>query len=181
MLLCVSHVQQRLEVVDLRSDGLLGNIKVGRRVALVITLANAVDLVVDGGTMMVTHLTGTGNSPLHVGRMPGTDTGDLAETLVRLARKLLGAPSGGDTVVSVTLGDGNDVDHLVVLEDGADVDGLLEETVAVRDLVGDAATVDLNLHKVGLLLLERGLGDLGVGKHADDGAVLLHALELAGD
>ena len=130
---------------------------------------------------MVTHLTSTGNSPLDVGRVPGTDTGDLAETLVCLTRELLGAPSGGDTVVSVTLGDGDNVDHLVVLEDGADLDGLLKQTVGVRDLVGDAATVDLDLHEMGLLLLERGLVDLGVGENADDGAVLLHALELLGD
>jgi hypothetical protein len=34
---------------------------------------------------------------------------------------------------------------------------------------------------VGLLLLERRLADLGVGQDADDGAVLLDALELAGD
>ena len=130
---------------------------------------------------MVTHLTSTGNSPLDVGRMPGTDTGDLTETLVCLTRELLGAPTGGDTVVSVTLGDGDNVDHLVVLEDGADLNWLLEQTVTVGDLVGDAATVDLDLHKVGLLLLERGLVDLGVGENADDGAVLLHALEFASD
>lgn len=166
---------------DLRSDLLLGDIEVGRCVALVVTLADAVDLVVDGGTVVVTHLTSTGNSPLDVGRMPGTDTGNLAETLVRLARKLLGAPSGGDTVVSVTLGNGNDVDHLVSLEDGGDLNGLLEKTVTELDLVGDAATVDLDLHKVGLLLLERGLGDLSVGEDTDDLAVLLDALELTGD
>lgn len=34
---------------------------------------------------------------------------------------------------------------------------------------------------MGLLLLERGLVDLSVGEDADDGAVLLHALELGGD
>ena len=113
--------------------------------------------------------------------MPGTDTSNLAETLVSLARKLLGAPTGGDTVETLTLGDGNNVNRLVVLEDGVDLDGLLEETVAELDLVGDAATVDLDLHKVGLLLLEWGLGDLGVGEDTDDSAVLLHALELAGD
>ena len=130
---------------------------------------------------MVTYLTITGNSPLDVGRMPSTDTSNLSETLVSLTGKLLGAPAGGDTAESVTLGDGDNVDHLVVLEDGADLNWLLEQTVTVGDLVGDAATVDLDLHKVGLLLLERGLVDLGVGENADDGAVLLHALELAGD
>jgi hypothetical protein len=181
MLMYVSKVHCGLRDGDLRSDGLLGDIEVGRCVTLVVTLTDTVDLVVDRGTVVVTHLTSTGNSPLDVGRMPGSDTGDLAETLVSLTRELLGAPSGGDTVVSVTLGDGNDVDHLVVLEDGADVNWLLEEAVGVRDLVGDASTVDLDLHKVGLLLLERGLVDLGVGEDADDGAVLLHALKLAGD
>jgi hypothetical protein len=180
MLSCVRDVCCR-RGGNLRSDGLLGDIELGGGVALIVTLTDAVDLVVDGGTVVVTPLTGTGNGPLHVGRMPGTDTGDLAETLVCLTRKLLGTPSGGDTGVSVTLGDGDDIDHLVILEDGADVDWLLEETVAVRDLVGDAATVDLDLHKMGLLLLERGLVDLGVGENADDSAVLLDALELAGD
>lgn len=130
---------------------------------------------------MVTHLTGTGNSPLDVGRMPSTDTSDLSETLVSLARKLLGAPTGGDTVVSVTLGDGDDIDHLVLLEDGVDGDRFLKELLAERDLVGDGTTVDLDLHKVGLLLLEGGLSDLSVGEDTDDGAVLLNALELAGN
>jgi hypothetical protein len=113
--------------------------------------------------------------------MPSTDTSDLSETLVGLARKLLGTPTGGDTVVSVTLGNGNDINHLILLEDARDVDGLLEELLAEGNLVGDGATVDLDLHKVGLLLLERGLSDLSVGEDTDDGAVLLDALELAGD
>lgn len=167
--------------VNIRSDGLLGDIDLSGGVVISITLADAVNLVVDRGTVVVTHLTGTGNSPLDVGRMPGTDTGNLAETLVSLAGKLLGAPSGGDTAETVTLGDGDNVNHLVLLEDGVDGDGLLEEAVAELDLVGDGATVDLDLHEVGLLLLEGGLADLGVGKNADNGAVLLDALELAGD
>lgn len=130
---------------------------------------------------MVTLLTGTGNSPLDVGRMPGTDTSDLSETLVGLTRELLGTPTGGDTVETVTLGDSDDIDHLVLLEDGVDADRLLEETVAEFDLVGNGATVDLDLHKVGLLLLEGGLSDLGVGEDTDDGAVFLDTLEFAGD
>lgn len=166
---------------NVRSDLLLGDVELGGGVSGILAAANAVDLVVDRGTVMVTHLTSTGNSPLDVGRMPGTDTSDLAQTLVRLARELLGAPAGGDTVETVALGDGNDVDHLVGLEDGGDLDGLLEETVAESDLVGDAAAIDLDLHKVGLLLLEGSLGDLRVGEDTDDGAVLLDALELAGD
>lgn len=167
--------------IDVRSDGLLGDIELSGGVVVSITLTNTVDLVVDGSTVVVSHLSCTCNSPLHVTGVPGTNTGDLAQTLVCLARKLLGTPTGGDTVETVTLGNGNDVNHLVLLEDAGDVDGLLEELLAERDLVGDGATVDLDLHKVGLLLLEGGLSDLGVGQDTDDSAVLLDALELAGD
>jgi len=165
----------------IRSNLLGSDVGLGGGVVLLVALSNSVNLVVDRGTVVVTHLTRSGNSPLDVGRMPGTDTSDLAETLVGLAREPLGAPTGGDTVVSVTLGDGDDINHLVVLKDGVDTDGLLEELVAELDLVGDGATVDLDLHEVGLLLLEGGQAELGVSEDTDDGAVLLDALEFAGD
>jgi len=184
----LSHVSQSLlrrplstTGQHIRGDLLLGEVELGSSVVLSVTLADAVNLVVDRGTVVVTHLTGTGNSPLDVGRMPGTDTGDLTETLVGLAGKLLGAPTSGDTRETVALGDGDDINHLILLEDAVDRDGLLKETLAELDLVGDGTTVDLDLHKMGLLLLERGLADLGVGEDADDGAVLLDALDLAGD
>lgn len=167
--------------INVRSDLLLGDINVSGGVVVSITLTDSVNLVVDRGTVVVTLLTGTGNSPLDVGRMPSTDTSNLSETLVSLTGKLLGAPTGGNTAESVTLGDGDNVNDLILLEDGVDGDGLLEEVLAEVDLLGDGATVDLDLHKVGLLLLEGGLADLGVSQDTDDGAVLLDALELAVD
>ena len=113
--------------------------------------------------------------------MPRSDTSDLAETLVRLARKLLGAPPVRDTLETVTLRHRNDIDDLVLLEDGADWYGLLEQTLRELDLVGDRATVDLDLHEVRLLLAETGLADLGVRKDTNDRAVLADALEFAGN
>ena len=98
-----------------------------------------------------------------------------------LARKLLGSPTGGDSGETVTLGDGDDVNHLVHLEDGVNVDLLLEEVLSEVDLVGNRASVDLDFHEVGLLLLKRSLADLGVSKNTDDRAVLLDALELLVD
>lgn len=130
---------------------------------------------------MISVLTSTSNSPLDVGRMPGTNTSDLSETLVCLSRKLLGSPSAGNTRETVALGNSNDVDHLILLEDGADLDWLLEESICEINLLGDATSVNLDFHQVCLLLLEGGLADLGVGENTDDSAVLLDALEFAGD
>lgn len=54
--------------------------------------------------MVVTVLTGTGDRNGDTGGMPRSNTGDLAETLVSLARQLGGAPSLGDTWKSVSKG-----------------------------------------------------------------------------
>ena len=113
--------------------------------------------------------------------MPCTDTSDLAKTLVCLARKLLGTPTVGNTLKSVTLRYGNDIDDLILLENGADGYRLLEETMGKLDLVGNGATVNLDLHEVGLLLAEPGLANLGVCKDTDDSAVLANTLELTSD
>ena len=130
---------------------------------------------------MVTILTSTSDSPLDVRRMPSTDTGDLSETLVCLSRQLLRSPSAGDTGETVTLGDSDDINHLILLKDGADLDWLLEKTVTEGNLISDATTVNLDLHQVGLLLLKWRLADLGVGDNTDDSAVLLDTLKLTSD
>ena len=162
-------------------DGLLGDIELSRGVGRIISLTNAVNLVVGGCTMMVTALTSTGNRPLDVVRMPRTNTADLSETLVCLSRQLLGSPTGGNTLVTLTLGDGNDIDNLVLLEDGVDRDLLLEKIAGEVDLLLKGSTVDLDLHEVGLLLGHGGQARLRVDQEADDGAVLLDAGELVGD
>jgi hypothetical protein len=166
---------------NLRSNLLLGDIELSRRVAVVSSLADTVDLVVARGTVVVSILTSTADGPLDVGRMPGTNTSNLSETLVSLSRKLLGSPSASDTGETVTLSNGDDIDHLILLENGGDLNRLLEEAAGELNLVSNATTVNLNLHQVCLLLLERGLADLGVGEDTDDCAVLLDTLEFAGD
>ena len=166
---------------NLRCDGLLVRIELSRSITLISTLANTVNLVVDRSTMMITILTSTSNSPLDVGRMPGTNTSDLSETLVCLSWKLLGSPSACNTGETVTLGDSDNINNLILLEDRVDANWLLEETVSEGNLVSNATSVDLNLHQMSLLLLERGEADLSVGEDTDDGAVLLDALKLTGD
>lgn len=122
--------------------------------------ADAVDLLVDLGTVVVTLLTGTGHGGGHTRRMPGTNTGHLAQTLVRLAGQLLCVPTRGDTLETLTLGHANAVDHLVLAEDVADLDGLLQMLAGPLDLVLDGAAVQLDLHDMGLLLALLNQADL---------------------
>ena len=78
---------------NIRCDSLVDDIELSGCILLILALANAVDFVVDTGTVMITHLTSTSDRPLDVGRMPGTNTSNLAQTLVCLSRQLLGTPS----------------------------------------------------------------------------------------
>jgi len=119
-----------------RSDGLLRDVILCGSVALVITLTNAVDLLVDFCSVMITTLTGTGDRVHDTARMPSTDTSDLAKTLVRLSRQLLGAVTMCDALKTVTFCDANNVNHLILLENTGDVNCLLKVFFGPDDLVG---------------------------------------------
>ena len=52
----------------------------------------------------------------------------------------------------MTLGNADDVDHLILSEDVFDRDSLLHQPTSVVDLLRDRASIQLNLVNVGLLL-----------------------------
>jgi len=159
------------------SDALLGEIELGRTVA-VLANTNTVDLLVHVSAVEVTLLTSTGNSPLNVGRMPGTDTSNLAVATVSLAGQLADAETTDDAHVTLTLGGTDHIDTLVLGEDLVDRNGLLKEADGkVKLLLNVLTTVDLDLHEVSLALTKRDLVDLGVSENTDDAALLLHLLK----
>lgn len=88
-------------------DAFVGEVVVGGGVVLhqlavlgVVALADLVDLLVDLRAVVVALLTGTRHREGHTGRMPGADAGDLTQTTMRFARKLLCVPTAGDTLNS---------------------------------------------------------------------------------
>lgn len=169
-----------------RGDWLVSSVSVatgvvGDEVALFVlveTLSDAVHLLVHLCAVMVTVLTGTANLEGNVGRMPGTNTGDLAETLVSLAGKLLDTPSVGNTLETMTLGGTKNVKVLILREDRVNWDRGGEEGSGELKLVSDGTTVHLDFHDVCLLLAKTNLLDLSVGENADNLAVLGHAGDL---
>ena len=167
-----------------RSNVLLNSISLGGSVVLGATNStgtDSVDLLVEFSSAVVAELTGTGDGPLNGSGMPSSDTTDLAETSVGLARHAGDTESLDDTGGSLTAGNTDGVDHLELVEDLSDGDFTLELLEAPIDLLGDGATVDLDLEEVSLALAEVKLGELGAGEDADDCAVLLYSLEVALD
>lgn len=71
---------------------------------------------------------------------------------MRFTRQLLGVPTARHALKTFALGYANAVDHVVLLEDLLDGDLLLEVLTSPVDLLGNRATVDLDLHDVGLLV-----------------------------
>jgi len=144
------------------------------------TSSNSVDLVVDLSSGVITELTTSGDRPLDGGWMPGTDTGDLSETSMRLTGKSGDTESLDDTGHTLTAGNTNGINALGLLEDLADANLLLEFLDSEGGLLGDGTAVNLDFHDVGLVLSERKLADLGGADDTDSGGVFVDTGEIAG-
>jgi len=190
----LDHDEVRLDKTVLNKatngvDALVGDIDLGGSVVLdflavdgVEAGADSVDLLVDLSSVMVSLLARSSNGERDSGWMPGTNTGDLSETLVSLSGKLLCVPSAGDTVVTSTLGDTDNVDHLGLGEDSVDGDLLFEVAGGPVDLLGDVfTTIDLDFDDVSLLLSKRKTLHLGVADSSNGLGVLLDHSDVSVD
>merc|ERR1711957_468158 len=113
----------------------------------VVSGSDAVDLLVDLGTVMVSLLT--------------------------LSGKLLCVPSRSDSMVTSTLGDTNNIDHLSLGEYGVDSNIFLEVGSDPVDLLANGTSVDLDFDEMCLLLTEGKTLHLGVADGSDGSRVFL--------
>merc|ERR1712176_682249 len=84
--------------------------------------------------------------------MPGSNTGHLPQTLVGFPGQLLCVPPAGHTLEAMTLGHSDDINHLVLGKNSSHGYLLLEVIPGKLDLVGNGATIKLDLHNMSLLL-----------------------------
>jgi hypothetical protein len=145
------------------------------------TDTDSVDFLVHFGSVVITSLTSSGNLESNSGRMPSTDTTDLSETSMGLSGESLGAESGSDTFVTLTLGNTEDIDHFVLVEDLGNSDFLFEVLSGEINLLGDSTTVDLDFEDMSSLLSKVELVQLGVDNNSDDLAVFLDSVKFSGD
>ena len=110
--------------------------------------------------------------------MPSSDTSDSSPSSMGLLLQVLDTESLDGSAHSLTFGDSDDIDLLVLLEDLVDLDFLFKEFVAEVNLLGDSSTVDLDFKDVVLLLSQVEFVHLGVADGSDDGCVFLDSVEL---
>merc|ERR1719422_2933189 len=89
---------------------------------------------------MVSLLTSSWNGELDSAWMPSSNTGNLSQTFVGLPWQLLGVPSAGNALETMTLGYPNDVNHLILVEDGGHRDLLLEVVPGKLNLIGNGSS-----------------------------------------
>lgn len=161
-------------------DGLDGDVGCGGTIVHVsntvlglVSLSKSVNLFVDLDSVVVTLLTASSNAEADSRRMPSTNTSDLSETTMRLSGQFLGSPSAGYTLSSVTLGDTNSVEVVVLSKYVTDNNLLLKESSSKVDLGTSVAAVDLEFDDMGLLLSKRKKLHLGVSDKSNNLAVLL--------
>src|SRR5210317_1738889 len=95
-------------------NSLLGQVSLSLTGGIVSLLSDAVNLLVHLGTVEVTVLTGTWDSAAHTSRVPRSNTGNLTKTTVSLTRQTGNTPTGGNSLISVTLGNSDNIDEFIL-------------------------------------------------------------------
>jgi len=146
------------------------------------TSSDLVYLLVKLCSVVVTQVTDSSNSPLNSRWMPSTDTSNLSETSMSLSWKSGNLESLDNTLSSLTSGNGNGINHLILVENISDLDVLLEVVDGPLNLILNLATVDLDFHNVSFLLSEVPLlGNVSGAKNSDNRAVFLNSLNVSAD
>lgn len=158
-------------------DLLISDILLGGSTVELRSVSDSVDLLVHFSSVVVSQLSGSGNTELDSGWMPSTDTSDLSKTSMGLLLQVSNSESLDNSGDSLTLGNSEDIDHLVLLEDLINLDLLLEKSVGEINLLGNSSSVNLDFDDVVLLLSEVEFVHLGVGNDSDDGTIFLDSFE----
>mmetsp|Transcript_3742 Transcript_3742/g.5560 ORF Transcript_3742/g.5560 Transcript_3742/m.5560 type:complete len:268 (+) Transcript_3742:201-1004(+) len=141
--------------------------------------SNTVDLFVDLRTVMVSILTCTSNRVLDTCRVPGSNTSNLTKTTMGLTWQTSYAPTSYYTFVSLTLGNSNYINHLILVEYRCNWNLFLKKGKPIVYLCSDILTsVDLDFHHVSLLLMKLNLLNLSVCNDTNNLAVFFHAFSL---
>jgi hypothetical protein len=77
---------------------------------------------------------------------------------------------------SLTLGNSEDIDHLILIENSIDLYFLFEKFVWEINFLGDGSSVNLNFNNVIFLLSEVKFIHLGVGNNSNYGTIFFNSV-----
>ena len=95
--------------------------------SLLPNLSNLLNLLVHLYSMVISSLPSSGHSKGHVSRVPCFDTCNLAETTVGLAKQPCSSSSSHHTLVAMTLGNFNSINHFILAKDAIILHNLLKK------------------------------------------------------
>lgn len=158
------------------SDFFISNILLGVTRVSVLSVRNSVDLFVHFSSVVITKLTGSGNCEGNSGWVPSSNTSDFSKTSMGFLLKVSNTESLDNSSNSLTLGNSEDIDHLILIENSIDLYFLFEKFVCEIDFLGDGSSVNLNFNDVIFLLSEVKFIHLGVGNNSNYGTIFFNSV-----
>jgi hypothetical protein len=134
------------------SDTLLGKIIRSLTRRSISLASKTVNSLVHISTVEVSILSSTWNSGGNTSRMPGSNTSDLTKTTMGLTWKTGNSPTVSDSLETLTLGNSNDINILVLCEYRVNSDLLLEKSLCKVNLCSSiSSSINLDFHDMCLL------------------------------
>lgn len=158
------------------SDFFISNILLSVTRVRVLSVRNSVDLFVHFSSVVITKLTGSGNSEGNSGWVPSSNTSDFSKTSMGFLLKVSNTESLDNSSNSLTLGNSEDIDHLILIENSIDLYFLFEKFVWEINFLGDGSSVNLNFNNVIFLLSEVKFIHLGVGNNSNYGTIFFNSV-----
>lgn len=139
-----------------RGDDFIGQISISGSIVVASSsnsFTDSIDFFVLFGSVVITEMTSSGNSPSNTRRVPRSDTSNFSVPSVRFLLQVFNTESFDDSLEPFTLGDSQDIQHFVRLEDRVHSHFFFEKTEGpVNFFSNRVSSVHLDLHDVVFLL-----------------------------
>lgn len=145
------------------------------------TSSNSVNLLIHSGSVEVTEITSSSDSPLDGSWMPSSNTSNLSETSMCLSWKSWYTPSLNDSLSSFTSCNGNCINHFIVFEYFSNGNFLFEFGDSPVDFLHNVSTVYLDFSKMSFSLSKLNFFNLSSSKYSDNAAVFFNSLNVSVD
>jgi len=131
-----------------RGDGFISQILSSRSVTWIISFTDSINFFIHFSSVVITQLTGSSDGKSNSGWMPSSDTSYSSVTSMGFFLLMFDTESFNDTSNSVTFGNSESIEHLVLLENLINIESFFEHSGSEINFSGRVSSVNLNFHNV---------------------------------